>query len=126
MSDDSWSGVGEHEPSDQRREWCAAGRRVRRVFWPVLLELASPGGMCVWVDVAPLSDALAWLRLDETFDMDVAHLLTAVMSPVTFGHFQGPVGPRLAAAARLAGTTPPLLLLCLLATAAHSQPSTRP
>lgn len=101
-------------------------RRGGRVFWPVRVELASPGGVCVWVEVTPLANALAWLRLDETFDMELAHLLAVVMSPVTFGPVAGPVGPQLAAAAHLAGTTPSQLLLCLLATAAISPSNTQP
>ncbi len=96
------------------------------MFWPVRVELASPGGVCVWVEVTPLANALAWLRLDETFDMELAHLLAVVMSPVTFGPVAGPVGPQLAAAAHLAGTTPSQLLLCLLATAAISPSNTQP
>ena len=89
-----------------------------RIFWPVHVELATPGGVCVWVEVTAIAAALAEQRLDETFDMDLADLLAAVMEPVTFGRAHAPVGAQLAAAAHLAGTTPSALLLCLLASEA--------
>jgi hypothetical protein len=126
MAEDRCSEVNEYGPPGQRDEYCTLSQRGCRIFWPVLVELASPGGVCVWVEVTPLASALALLRLDEIFDMDLAHLLAVVMGPVTFGRAPGPVGPQLAAAAHLAGTTPSHLLLCLLATAALSPSNTQP
>lgn len=126
MAEDRWSEADEHGPPGRHDGSCTLSQSGGRIFWPVLVELASPGAVCVWVEVTPLANALALLRLNEIFDMDLAHLLAVVMGPVTFGRAPNPVGPQLAAAAHLAGTTPSHLLLCLLATAALSPSDAQP
>lgn len=126
MGEDRCGEANEYGPPVQHDGCCMRLQPGGRVFWPVFVELASPGGVCVWVEVTPLLNALARLRLEETFDMDLANLLSVVMSPVAFGRIVVPVGPQLAAAAHLADTTPSQLLLCLLATAAISPSNTSP
>ena len=118
MGEDQFGEADACSRRGQCGDCCTATRRGGRIFWPVHVELARPGGVCVWVEVTAIATALVEKRLDETFDMDPASLLAVVMEPITFGRLEAPVGEHLAAAAHLAGTTPSALLLCLLASEA--------